>query len=121
MKIRIGFVANSSSTSFMIKNLSDEPKSLLDFANEVAYMVDKFNVKYGGGIMPHITLEDFLESARHYDPAPNKKKKSIMPHTKAMWTFADESNCAIGIVLDYMLRPSGRTKSFKWRVHHYNR
>lgn len=123
MKFRDGFVSNSSSTSYVIKNISNEPKSLLDFANEVSYLVDEYNKKYK--YSSHHTIEQFINSAENYIPnyrlIYDKNKTSLLPNEEAIWEFADESGCSIGIVLDYMLRPGGKTESFEWKVYSYNR
>ena len=42
MKIRQGFVSNSSSTSFMITNKSNEKKTLVDFVKETPHIIEEF-------------------------------------------------------------------------------
>lgn len=46
MRVRLGFVSNSSSTSFTITNRSKEIKTLADFVIENGYLLDKFLDRY---------------------------------------------------------------------------
>lgn len=41
MKIRNSFITNSSSSSFLITNISDEPKTLKDFFKEIKDDIEK--------------------------------------------------------------------------------
>ena len=42
MKTRIGYISNSSSTSFIIRNISDKHKTLVDFVKENPELIEEF-------------------------------------------------------------------------------
>jgi len=57
MHIRNGFVSNSSTSSFILKNLSDEPKSLKDYISEsMEHLIAESN-RWGNKINDYIVLE----------------------------------------------------------------
>ena len=112
MKSRMGFVSNSSSTSFYITNHSKETKTLVDFVDENRQLADIFNDAYSDTI----TWVDLIYSAPQERPderwAPGEKKRI---------TFGDESGTVIGRVFDYILREGGSSKSFSWEFDEYLR
>jgi hypothetical protein len=104
MKIRKGFVSNSSSSSFIIKNRTNEEKTIFDFSQETKYLVKKFNDAYDWN---NIQEEDYLRSAAEYGYVwmPGESKECV---------FGDEDGTTMGLVLDNMLRDTDYTKSFSW-------
>lgn len=108
MKIRNGFVSNSSSSSFLIVNKTKFTKTIVDFANEVLYLVDEFNKEYEYDISKYEFLAD-AESLLDQDDMV------VEPMKTAEWIFGDEDGTAIGHVLDYMLRDGGTSESFTWK------
>jgi len=110
MKARMGFVSNSSSTSFTVTNLTDKPKTIFDFANELHFMVDAFN-----------SLHHTVEKDSFLNAAINYKKYQWGPHQSLYVTFGDEDGNDMGVVFDYMLREGGKTASFEWKFEEYNR
>jgi len=104
MKTRNGFVSNSSSSSFVITNKTNEHKTIYDFAEETKHLAKEFSEEYG---YPNINEESYICSAKNYD---NEWK----PNEIAVCMFGDEFGDDLGHVCDYMLRNSGETKSFSW-------
>ena len=104
------FITNSSSTSFIITNLTNETKTLLDFAEENLFLLEDFNKSYNY----HINKNDFLDSVKKdniwFDR--NEEKNCV---------FGDESGTLVGRVYDYILRKGGKSPSFEWKFDQYYR
>ena len=115
MQIRTGFVSNSSSTAFIVTNITNEHKTLLDFAAETLFLVEDFRREYSWDT---ITEEEFIRSAssRH-----RSGEYTWKPKEEKYVAFGDEDGDTIGRVYDYMLRGGGETKSFRWRFREYLR
>lgn len=113
MKIRTGFVSNSSSTSFTITNTSKEVKTLLDFVKENIHLVDEFNEQYN---WHNYTHEQAIESVKQYPDyahfEPGESKECV---------FGDEHGTVLGAIYDYILRDGGESKSFKWKFKEFYR
>jgi hypothetical protein len=123
MKVRIGFVSNSSSCSFVIDNQTKKKKTLVNFVEENPQLIEDFRRIYDWykeeGVYEeekgdlHYTQEGLLESARRADevlePGPNRME------------FGDGDGDLIGLVFDYILREGGSSKSFKWFLLKVNR
>ena len=109
MKTRIGFVSNSSSTSFYITNTSKENKTIVDFVLENTHLIQEFINEYGYEEDNSINLVNMVENAvdRNISFNPGEKQKCI---------FGDEQGDVIGRVYDYMLRGGGKSKSFTWKT-----
>ena len=113
MKIRNGFVSNSSSTSFTIINTSDEDKTIVDFVKENLHLVDEFNERYD---WYNYTQEEAIESAEiHYSDIifSGKEKKNVV--------FGDEEGTVLGRIFDYILRDGGASENFTWEFDQYYR
>ena len=109
MKIRNGFVSNSSSTAFIIFNKTNEEKTLLDFVKENEFLVDQYNKEYGYGEEIY-TNEHLIKCAENRGDVwkPNESKHIV---------FGDEEGDEIGCVYDYILRNGGSSESFSWRFY----
>ena len=110
MKIRIGFVSNSSSSSFIIVNKSNEDLTLTDFVRENPQLIVEWNSYYGYDN----TQEELLESAERN----NLKFKA---NSKEKYIFGDEDGTLIGRIFDYILRNGGDSENFNWYFDRYYR
>ena len=150
MKVRNGFVSNSSSTSFIITNKTNAPIPWCEFVNETKEVVLHFAVEYGevSGIIwkyiiPHNDLEidsqtlgdnricsdladigngRFFEWKRALDDMCRDCRgvDDIQPGDMVA-VFGDEDGTLIGEVYDYSLRYGGETDRFRWRLHEHLR
>jgi hypothetical protein len=129
MKIRIGFVSNSSSSSFIIHNKTNESQPLSEFVMEAERVVLEYieeRSKYGMfGVMglewrandkpwtiKEIILKQMTKDAKRLPP--------LKPGANTV-IFGDEQGSVIGQVYDYALRDGGSTERFGWSLKEYLR
>ena len=106
MKIRNGFVSNSSSSSFIITNLTNKEKSIVDFVKETPRLIERFKEEYGYEDNSNFTQENLVSSAMENNIIfkPEESKEVI---------FGDEQGTLIGQVYDYILRDGVDSESFR--------
>jgi len=114
MRAKTDFVTNSSSTAYIICNISDTKKTLVDFVKENPHLIEDFKNEYGYDNDPNMTQEKLIESA--------KSENETFDLGDRKWcTFGDEDGTLIGHVFDYILRDGGSSKSFTWHFEEYLR
>jgi len=129
MKTRSGFVSNSSSSSFIIRNKSNKELTIVNFVKENPQLIENFKAEYSWyKDNPEFTQENLIKSAeqRLNDNqeinATTKKSLYIIPaNSKSYLTFGDEHGDIIGHVFDYILRDGGESENFEWTFAESNR
>ena len=98
MKIRLGFVSNSSSASFVIRNKTSESKTFRHFIEENPWMLDKF---------PYVTKAAVLLDCA-------SRRETIQPGDNS-FTFGDHAEDGpLEQVLHYCLTDEGESENFSW-------
>jgi hypothetical protein len=113
MKKRLGFVSNSSSSSFIIMNKSQKDKTLIDFVKENTYLIDDFNSSYGY----NYKHKEIIECAERISSTYG----IFEPKTPKECVFGDEQGTILGQIYDYILRNGGSSKNFTWKFNKYYR
>lgn len=109
MKTRTSFVANSSSSSFVITNTTKKTLTMEHFVEENKHLAEEFCKQYNEDveIVNSESLVESFNSSTFYDA-------TFKPGKSQTISFGDEDGPIIGRVFDYMLRNVNESKSFKW-------
>ena len=114
MKMRLGFISNSSSSSFIICNETNSFADLIDFVKENPQLISDFRDEYDYSEDDGYTQEELIESAR-------KNNLVFDPKEQMECNFGDSDGTLIGRVFDYILRDGGKSKSFSWKFNKHCR
>ena len=107
VKIRNGFVSNSSSTAFIVTNNTAEDLTLIEFVYENPQLIEQYLEEYGWDDTDVFTQANLLASARD-------NNETLKPGSNYV-IFGDEQGSLIGRVFDYILREGGDSTRFAWR------
>jgi hypothetical protein len=105
MKVRDGFVTNSSSTVFVIRNKTDKNLTAVDFAREIYPLLNKEELIEYEMFKYATTLEDIMEVA--------KEDNFTIPAKKMMPTILYDDRQGVFKLIS-VLNNEGETESFEW-------
>ena len=120
MKTKLDFVTNSSSTAFIITNISNNKKTLVDFVKENPQLIEQFKDVY-------VSEKWYTEKERsEYNQealikSAKENNMTFKPDKSEYCVFGDEDGTFIGRIFDYILRDGGQSESFVWRFNEYLR
>ena len=146
MKVRKGFITNSSSSIFIIKNRTEKELTICEFVEDNLDLLDDFLKEYGSYKddnkkfnydrmredaknrleKARDLIEECKKEGRSLDELDEIEKEyvnnAIFPAgEKVEVEYGDDDGDVLGAIFDYMLRDSGASKSFEWYFKEFNR
>jgi hypothetical protein len=99
----------------MITNITDEEKTIVDFATETPHIIEEFKEQYDWHKDdPQFCQAELVKSAK-------ENNITFKPGEQKYCVFGDEQRTLIGQVYDYMLRECNGSKSFTVKFEEYLR
>jgi hypothetical protein len=121
VKIRQGFVSNSSSSSFILTNTTKKPLRIVDFIAENPQILQRFLRGYGEGkaegyAQMSINSPEVIPQTQRQMLKDARKLKQMLKPGQNEVVFGDDQGTLIGQVCDYQLRRGGKSKNFEWKL-----
>lgn len=105
MKVRNGFVSNSSSSSYVINNKTDKSLPLVELIRENGYLSQYCDQYAPQGVK--WTLETLIDSAK-------KSGTVLKPGSNYISFSDDDEHNAMEMIGDYGMRDGGESERFSW-------
>ncbi len=120
MKIRMGFISNSSSCSFIIDNHTGQPRTLVDFLRDNPEIFQQYlkefeddikhmGMDWGGHAVDGLTVESLWKSAAEYS-------QIIFPGRNYL-TFEDDAGLAEYVLHSMLSEMKSSNKNWSWEFH----
>jgi hypothetical protein len=121
MKIRIGYVSNSSSCSFIIENKSNKELTIVDFVKENPQLITDFLGQYSSYKNDHDFSQENLILSAEGRLKESKEGYMFLKKSQKILEFGDGDGDLIGSVFDYILRDGGESENFTWNLREIQR
>lgn len=106
MKTRSGFVSNSSSSSFIITNLTNQEKTLVDFIRDNPGLLKTF-------VGDDKWYSDYTDEV--VEDSAEKYNKTFPPGEEVRCSFTNEGGSKVETMLRHMLEVTEDKETDEWR------